>query len=415
MGHVDATRRGIARAIALAISIVSFWSIACGVASSHGVGPPVPADAKEDAGPPTGERVRTEPGVRYVGSVRGQTGTSIAFDARSERMLVAGGTDAQVWALPTLQPVSGKRSAAEAIRTASIAPDGAAVLAAAGDEVAVWDAATGRRAFVLGHEKPVTSARFSADGRRIVTGSLDGAACVWDAPTGGLLRLRRHPGPVHRVDCSDDGSRVLSVARGVGVRRETKGYRTAAYVWDVETGRDVVRPLGLNDSAYSPDEAWLRPATMTGAGDRVAQIQFVDVSVFSLKRDKLARLWTLPVQASGLVAFSGSGRKVATGGSRTTRVFDVDTGELISLFNQTGNPPCRAVNVVFSGDEQIVLIAAEGRAVAWNLVTDKTLLRVVAKDRREVPAVAITPDNRTVAVGFASDGETFVWALPGTR
>jgi WD40 repeat protein len=62
-----------------------------------------------------------------------------------------------------------------------------------------------------GHTGPVTSARFSADGRYVVTASQDSTARVWDATTGALLNtLRGASGILSDASFSPDSSWVVT-------------------------------------------------------------------------------------------------------------------------------------------------------------------------------------------------------------
>ena len=64
---------------------------------------------------------------------------------------------------------------------------------------------------LYGHTGPVTSAAFSPDGTRILTGSWDRTARVWDARTGTtLFELKGHTGGVNSVAFSPDGLRILT-------------------------------------------------------------------------------------------------------------------------------------------------------------------------------------------------------------
>jgi WD40 repeat protein len=51
--------------------------------------------------------------------------------------------------------------------------------------VKVWDAATGQETLSLKeHTGPVMSVAFSADGKRLASGSQDGTVKVWNTATG---------------------------------------------------------------------------------------------------------------------------------------------------------------------------------------------------------------------------------------
>src|SRR5207237_1837955 len=103
--------------------------------------------------------------------------------------------------------------------------------------VKVWDADTGQRQLTLkGHPGTVHSVVYSADGKRIVSGSgrdpwkgglfFGGEVKVWDARTGQeLLTLGGQTGGVLSVAISPDGKHIVS-----GGADETAGG------WDVHTG-----------------------------------------------------------------------------------------------------------------------------------------------------------------------------------
>ena len=70
-------------------------------------------------------------------------------------------------------------------------------------------------------------ARFSADGKQVVTGSLDKTARVWDAVTGQpLTEPLAHGSEVYSAQFSPDGLRIVTVVRDKTVR-----------VWDLASGK----------------------------------------------------------------------------------------------------------------------------------------------------------------------------------
>lgn len=117
-----------------------------------------------------------------------------------------------------------------------------------------------------GHENWVSSAAFSPDGSRIVTGSWDTTARVWDAATGKeLAALRGHDGIVLSAGFSPDGSRVVSgsadkTARVWDVRlavMATDGLIVEACTWRLRglsvLTRDEMRLIGEPDDKLSID------------------------------------------------------------------------------------------------------------------------------------------------------------------
>ena len=67
------------------------------------------------------------------------------------------------------------------------------------------------RCVLNGHGGAVTAASFSADGRRIVTDSEDGAARVWDAETGDQTAVfQAREGTMHAAVLSPDSRRIVT-------------------------------------------------------------------------------------------------------------------------------------------------------------------------------------------------------------
>lgn len=102
-------------------------------------------------------------------------------------------------------------------------PDGRLLVTASRDHFAViWDVATRRETKVLrGHLAGLNDARWSADGRWIVTGS--GKVGMWSANDVGLPRsflafLRGHDGPVTALSFAPSGWRVATASRDGTVR-----------------------------------------------------------------------------------------------------------------------------------------------------------------------------------------------------
>jgi WD40 repeat protein len=158
----------------------------------------------------------------------------------------------------------------------------------------VWDADTGRVLLRLeGHAAATTCGRYSADGRRIVTGSEDRTARLWDAATGKELRvLRGHEDVLRSVAFSPDGRYVLTTAED----------RTAR-LWDAATGRELAtyrwNEHGLRSAAFSADGAWVLTVQALTGGRRGPGGEFLP----NTREDFTASLWPvdpLPLARSRL-------------------------------------------------------------------------------------------------------------------
>jgi WD40 repeat protein len=140
---------------------------------------------------------------------------------------------------------------------ASFSPDGNCIVAAAGDAIHVWDAATGKEMYSLvpgyGDKAGLFAASFSPDNKQIVTGSDSGGVLLWDTKTRKQLRDFSLPSwvKVWDVGFSPDGNRILASAED------------GVHVWDAATSKELYKlevPTPYRsfvDASFSPDGKWI--------------------------------------------------------------------------------------------------------------------------------------------------------------
>ena len=189
-----------------------------------------------------------ETGVRTHSLIPMHQGTIGAAEFTRDNRLVAIGSGRDedstisLWDVATgtkRRTFSGHQARVKAM---DFSPDGRKLLSAGGsdyvpDAAFLWDVATGRQLRRLAHpEAPVMwDARFSSDGRLVVTGG-GKTAIVWNADNGRLLRVfRGHAGQVFTAHFYPDDRHVL-----------TGSADGTARLWDLATGEELARLISLD-------------------------------------------------------------------------------------------------------------------------------------------------------------------------
>jgi WD40 repeat protein len=204
-----------------------------------------------------------------------------AFEAGGERVITASQDGrARLWnartgeaiaTLPLVPPADG-----DVVRS----PDGRLGIRLSGDDVVLWSLCTGQEQGArLRHTGTVRSARFSPDGRRLVTASDDWTARVWDAATRQPMgEPLRHDGPVVSAEFSPEGDRVVTASEDGTAR-----------VWDATSGQPIGEPLrhagAVRSAGFAPDGQRL----VTASADGTARIW--DVPTGSAADARLAVRW----------------------------------------------------------------------------------------------------------------------------
>ena len=228
--------------------------------------------------------------------------------------------------------------------SAAFSYDGTKIVSGSIDKTArVWDARTANTIAVLPHSALVKSVAFSPNDARILTVS-GNAAYLWDAVTYKRLAVLQHRGAVATAVFSPDGERVLTGSADKTVQ-----------LWSTQTGAAVGPPLSMqyavHSAEFSPDG---RRAVVAESANTVSLVNLADGRVES----------DFSVPAVGYAAFSHDGMRVVTySGDWIFRVWDAAKGTLIAATAKDIGGPYWAE---FSPDDTQIVTASSSDARVWD-------------------------------------------------
>jgi eukaryotic-like serine/threonine-protein kinase len=207
---------------------------------------------------------------------------AVAFSRDGSR-IVTGDTDSvKFWDSGSGGPAGPTLPHPQSAVNVSLSPDGGRVVSCTWDgAVTVWDSSSGRPLTTVRHPAGCR-ATFDRDGERILTSGLDGTARLWDAHSGApLTPPLEHQGNVGTASLSRDGRYVV-----------TGSMDHTARIWDARSGSPVTPSYRHRDVVWGA--AFLPGPRIATAG-----------------RDRIARVWELPLEQSPTEALEQLARVLA--------------------------------------------------------------------------------------------------------
>ena len=258
----------------------------------------------------------------------------------------------------------------------------------------LWSLENGQELLTLtGHTAPVRSLAFSADGKRLLTGSRDDTVRLWDTATGRALWTWKIAGGVRAVTFLPDGSPLVAT-----------GEELTLHIGDVRTGREQGSArLGVRVSclAFAADGRRL----ITGSTDGRAHIWEIAGG---------RQVWEFHGHSAAVtaVAFSPDGSQAVTAGAELTlRFWDTGSGRDLRVLRGHEQP---VESLAFSPDGRRLLTASRDRtAKLWDLASGQEL-NTFRGHADVLTGAGFLPDG-LCAVTASLDGTAKLWRAEKSR
>lgn len=299
-------------------------------------------------------------------------------------------------------------------------PDGRSVLSAAGCDLCISEAGTGREIRRITAERKINGVAMSPDGKLAITASGvkqgNCAVTMWELATGReIRRFEGHQEEVEAVAFSPTGKCIASGSADGTVR-----------IWGVASGKEL-RSFRISGTAsntpqclaFSPDGFVVAAGIMSSGHDRTIWMWDIqDGSRIEMSKG-LFNVQTEMLPGVLAMTFMPDGGNIlaATDEFCLVRYWNVDSQEFTLSFtpgflgNCTHSRPARGVACSTDGD-RIGTVGMDNTFRLWDALSFKQIQSFDTSDAQI--SVAFSPDARLAVTG-GDEGTVRLWALPQTQ
>lgn len=268
---------------------------------------------------------------------------------------------------------------------ASFSPDGSMYLTRGWDHrVLVWETSTGRKLSEVSlGDMATTSSVWSPDGSRVLIATMSGTAFQMDPLTGVFTdTLAGHSGTVEKARYSPDGKFIVTV-----------GWDQTAGLWNTSDFRQFIRmQTGFNwaiDAGFSPNSKYFYTSGYSGT------IQLWETSTTRMITSFLGN-----ADDRNIAAFSPDSRLIATPTAGDSVVIrNTSNGRIEQILYFWREEPSRISNIIFTEDgSQVLVTFFQSGPVIYN-VEAGDVETIFVEPQSLVGAADISPDGSRLLFG----------------
>jgi WD40 repeat protein/cell division protein FtsL len=322
---------------------------------------------------------------------------SFEFSRDGHFLVAVGDKTARVWKTDTWQFWAILNGHSDWVQRARWSPDGKFLVTVSNDGSArIWETAGWQTVSELrGHSDPVIDAAYSPDGRLVATASTDGTARIWETTASTVF--------------SGDNDWILTASFSSNGELLVTASLQRVRVWEARTGAlqaDLTEDWnGLDGAAFSPDGHSLVTAEYYERAPRIWD--------WVARKEREPAL--SPLKSWGLRAakFSSDGKFVVAGADDgNAHIWEVATGREVRTLK--GGKPTAVMGTEFSPDGKLVVTAAFDRtARIWDAQTGREL-RALRDHKGAVYSARFSPDGSKV-VTASGDRTVRIWDTASGR
>jgi WD40 repeat protein/DNA-binding SARP family transcriptional activator len=267
----------------------------------------------------------------------------------------------------------------------------------------VWDLNTQENILTIGNENRLRDSAldFTPDGKRLVTGNMDGSITIWDlANRKELITIYGHSNPVGAISFNHNGSLLATAGGGNTVK-----------IWDVESGEELLTLTGHKNEVRAIDFSPSGTLLATAGYDHLIKIWDVEHSLYNHTGKELLTLVGHQLLVTNLDFNPDETHLASVSEDGSSRIWDITPGSNSEggvMFNGEGPGPSYSVSLSIDRDgTRLAAANSDHEPKIWDLTTGH-LMHTLSGHADRVEVIEFSPDGKNI-ITASHDKTINIW------